>query len=870
MALITGEPGIGKSRLLAEFYRLLDGRPLEVIWREGRCLPYGEGIAFWPLTEIVKAQAGILETDNAEAVEQKLARTLPDDPDRQWIGDRLRPLVGLKAKSASQDETFSAWIAYISHLAARRPLILVVEDLHWADEAMLAFLQRLANQQSNAPILLLTTARTQFLEHRPGFAATLSRETHLALTPLTEPQIAELLAGLFDDPEALDRLGASIAERCGGNPLYTEEVSHLLRERGLGDEGQKGDVTALPQSVQAVIAARIDALPPREKEYLADAAVVGRRFWDGALAALSGDGEELDEGLRGLAAAELIRDASGSTMEGQREFVFWHALTCDVAYGLLTRDARAVKHERLAHWIEGQTGERVGDLADVLAHHYVTALETRQELRDEAAVSRLVDPAATYLLQAGDRAMGLDLASGARYFRRASEILPRDHVLRPRLDLLLGKTLAQMGDSLGAHRVLEDAIEGFGKLGSTRDLALAMSELSMITWSVDGDRRSEDLSAAALQLLEDDEPSPELVLVLEACAAVSARHFDRPGVIAIADRAVGLAADMGLDPPVRAMHYRALARCDLGDQTALSDFEQVLKTGKELGISEVGGMSLNLVQDVLAYRGPGAAMDVIEEWQGFAARRGDVYSVLGHQCLLTWCLFHAGEWAQAAALAEEIDGELERRGMWLDLEDQRSLWSRVLDLQGDTERAAPLAQWAEARCREGSGSRLDCLVALAGVRLSQGDPKTARTLLEELVAITPRPQPVPFALLRPSSARIAAAAGDSKLVSALIDGLVPQRGFDACTLRSGEALVRELTGDPAQAVHGYAEAASSWERLAVPYEAACALLGQGRCLVALDKAPDAASVLERARGIFASLGARPDLDQTETLLGEIT
>ena len=521
-----------------EFYRLLDQRPLEVTWRQGRCLPYGEGIAFWPLGEIVKAQAGILETDDVGAAERKLARSLPDDPDRPWIQDRLRPLVGLKAPAATQEESFSAWTRFIAQLATRRPLILVVEDLHWADDAMLAFLQRLAGQEQGVPILLLTTARTHFLDDKPEFVAAVGPEERLSLPPLTEPQIGDLLAGLIDDPESLDLLGASIAERCGGNPLYTEELLRLLHERGLvGEKREEQADVALPQSIQAVIAARIDALPPRQKEYLTNAAVVGRRFWDGAVAALAGDGQALAEGLRRLAAAELIRYASTSTMEGQREFVFWHALTRDVAYSQLTREARAEKHERLAVWIEEQTGGRAGDLADVLAHHYVTALETRRELKDETRAAALLEPAVRCLNLASAHALALDVTAAQETAARAVALATAASATRADALVVWGDSLQQSGKIHEARDAYDEATGLFLATGRRSHAAASMVKLSY-TQELLGEEHDDRMEEHALSLLEDEPPSPDVLYVVYHCASTAVHdcHPQRAIELCVSDR----------------------------------------------------------------------------------------------------------------------------------------------------------------------------------------------------------------------------------------------------------------------------------------------------------------------------------------------
>ena len=295
LMFVSGEPGIGKSRLVAELYGWIDRQSRTISWRQGRCLPYGEDVSFWPLRDVVKAQAGILDNDTADEVAGKLDRALPAGPDKAWILSRVRPLVGLEAPAASQEENFAAWVRLLEQLALRRPLVLVIEDLHWADDAMLAFLRALITARPKVPLLLLLTARTQFADTGAAFLELLAPHELVKLRPLTPSNTARLLVALLNREELPTDLAASILDRCGGNPLYVEQLVRLLNDRGLlrsADESvsrlREAVESGLPESLRAVIAARIDALPAQAKALLADASVVGRRFWEGAIAVLDG------------------------------------------------------------------------------------------------------------------------------------------------------------------------------------------------------------------------------------------------------------------------------------------------------------------------------------------------------------------------------------------------------------------------------------------------------------------------------------------------------------------------------------------------------------------------------------------------------
>ena len=304
--------------------------------------------------------------------------------------------------------------------------MLVVEDLHWADEAMLAFMDYLAQSSAGVPLLVLATARPEVLELAGPGAGFVAAATHVPLGPLSGEETAELARARLGAKSLPTDLQALILERSGGNPLFAEELVRLLEDRGLLESRggrvalKEGAEVPLPDSIGALIAARLDLLSAERKALLADAAVVGRTFWAGAVAAVGGrEPAAVLEGLMELVAKELVSPVRGSSIEGETEFLFVHALVCDVAYEQLTRADRAAKHAALAKWLEERTAGRTEDLAEVLAYHYGTALDMAAscglfELEDE--LSRADDP----LPRAGRRP------------RRATRRLGRRRPLRPR------------------------------------------------------------------------------------------------------------------------------------------------------------------------------------------------------------------------------------------------------------------------------------------------------------------------------------------------------------------------------------------------------------------------------------------------------
>ena len=372
LVTIVGEPGLGKSRLCAELLADVEDRPGLVRWRQGRCLPYGDGIAFWALGEIVKAECGILETDTPEEAAAKLDRALPaESPDFAWLKARLLPLVGAGGEPVSQDETFTAWRRVLESWADERESVLVFEDLHWADEALLSFLEHLAGWAQDVPLLLLCTTRPELYERNPTFGAQAQNAQRINLSPLSEEETARLIGVLLERAVLPAETQRTLLERAGGNPLYAEEFVRLLSDRSELDE--EVDV---PDSVQALIAARLDTLSAERKTLLQDAAVMGKVFWAGALVSMGDrDPREVEQALHELARKQLVRPSRSSSMEGEAEYGFWHVLVQDVCYAQIPRAARATRHQAAAAWVEEKAGERAEDLADVLAHHYQAALE---------------------------------------------------------------------------------------------------------------------------------------------------------------------------------------------------------------------------------------------------------------------------------------------------------------------------------------------------------------------------------------------------------------------------------------------------------------------------------------------------------------
>src|SRR5206468_3343393 len=283
LVTVAGEPGVGKSRLVAELFAYTDSLDDLIIWRQGRCLPYGEGITFWALGEIVKAHAGVFESDPPEVATAKLDAVLPESDDLPWLRARLLPLLGIDASEpAAQEELFTAWRRFLEAVAERAPLVLVVEDVHWADQALLAFLEHLADWAQGVPLLVVCTARPELHETHPAWGTGLRNHTAINLSPLSDTDTAKLVSALMERTVLPAETQQLLLEQAGGNPLYAEEFVRMLRDSDLLDRHGALSGTAavpVPESIHGLIAARLDTLPPERKALLQDAAVLGKVFW---------------------------------------------------------------------------------------------------------------------------------------------------------------------------------------------------------------------------------------------------------------------------------------------------------------------------------------------------------------------------------------------------------------------------------------------------------------------------------------------------------------------------------------------------------------------------------------------------------------
>jgi class 3 adenylate cyclase/tetratricopeptide (TPR) repeat protein len=487
---LFGEAGVGKSRLAREFTAGVERATV----LSGRCLPYGEGVTYWALAEMVKAAAGITDDDSAEAATEKLRASCGEDA----VADLLGLATGvLDAVGGERSASEISWAAqtWATELADVQPLVLVFEDIHWAEESMLDLIEHLAGAVRGVAVLILCLARADLLDERPTWGGGKVRASAMELEALPEEDGGRLVDALVYDESATRGLSAeqraAVLESTEGNPLFIEEMVRALLEGG-------GPRAGLPRTVQAVIAARIDRLPRAEKAVLQRAAVAGRTFWSGAVEAMT-DGPEAVTGLGELVQRDFLVREQRSTIRGEEAYRFKHVLIRDVAYAGLSKSTRALLHRKMASWLTGRTV--ADELVEIRAYHLDEAAQLLLELEGRVPAELAADAAAT-VEHAGRRAHAREAnRSARRLFVRAVELEP---TLERRY--LAARAAWRMTDIPTVSTEMKDVCDAAHEAGDRRIEGRALTALAHVALSRDGDNdRARELAARALEVIDADD-----------------------------------------------------------------------------------------------------------------------------------------------------------------------------------------------------------------------------------------------------------------------------------------------------------------------------------------------------------------------------
>jgi class 3 adenylate cyclase/tetratricopeptide (TPR) repeat protein len=713
---LLGPAGIGKTRLASEFYDELSEHATVVV---GRCLPYGDGITFWPLTEILQELGG----------ERRIAQLVADAPDADLILERLRG--SPDGAGADSQETFWAVRKVCEALAHERPLVVCFEDVHWAEPTFLDLIEYLAGWIRDTPMLLLCLARPELIDDRPSWLARQEHAVSLTLSPLRPSESEELL----DAHGIFGRARARIAEAAEGNPLYAQQMAAMVIEGGY-EEG----LFSIPPTIQALLAARLDRLSPADRSVIERAAICGKEFWRDAIVELSPVHEHAAVGaaLMSLVRKELVHPHR-STARSDDAFRFVHVLIRDAAYGGIPKETRADLHEHFAGWLRSNAGEHVLELEEIVGYHLEQAFQYRQELGPpDDRTRRLASEAGALLAPAGRRAIARDDAPAAvKLLDRAAHLLEGHADASVLTDL--GAALTAVGELSRAGEVLTRAIER-ARAQSDRSLeASALIERAIVSIHTDGS--TDELERVAAHVIPMYEQAGDDAGLARAWHLVSVKHFAHCEFGAM-DRALAKAIDHARKAGDSRQEWRALgarALAVLLGPTSVIDAIDVCSEIRERTAANpsLQAFATGQLAELEAMRGR------FDEARRFCAEAKAVLAEHGRTVGLAGIALHSAPVELLAGRPDTAERELRWAYDVLRAVEARSSLSTVtafltcaLALQGKVEEAERFAE----QCRT-STTADDVLTqvvwrnGLAHALAAKGDPARAAMVAREAVGL---------------------------------------------------------------------------------------------------------------------------------------
>jgi tetratricopeptide (TPR) repeat protein len=816
---LVGQSGIGKSRLALELSKDFD--PGRV--RRLQIGPDGGIDAIQTLLRASLGASGIAaDRDEAETqIEHGLSGLGASEEERSWIAPHLATLLGATspAETAAADERRTA-VARLLMLDARsRPLLIVIEDLHRAGDGVFEILAAIGAIGRPVPIVAVATARDDIFERRPGWAAE-RRVTSVAIEPLPAIDSASLVDRLVAGTDLSIEDRDSVVRRAGGNPLYVEELVRLLVAAD-GDQRERERIS-LPTSITALIAARIDTLPSAAADVLRRASIVGERFWPDAVDAVSApvahrgtDGaRSLGEGLAALAAAEMVQMIEPVSGTGDAEYAFWHPLVREVAYGQVPRGERAKGHAAVAAWLATRAPDRIEERAD---HTWeAIALTTHDEVDpvDRHAAARL-------LLEAGERAMAIDVVAAQSRFERAVEVVGGRDKADGRLLLALGDSLFASDQLVEASEILRAASERSRASGDHEGEAKATVRLASVLRSRGEVSASYELRSAALPLLEGRSPTPELVTVYAEMAGDRWVAGEPREALTWVDRAYPIARQLGqrqLEAAVLA--NRGGARLDLGERGGIDDLREAVAIAKEAGAGQrLMTAYANLAEAAWLLEGPAAALDVISKGEEIGSDRGLAEGVLWLRGASLAPLLEIGDSGTALARGEEVLEACRLRDEIYLATVSAPVPATVYLEAGDVDRAEDILRPYLATAREIAEPQVIWVVLPAemAIAAARGDDARLRSVLEELGSAKSEPSARLSELT--TVIRSTPAASRAMWAERLSVDVQPWFERHRLVLATLDALTSATDAEPS-ARSAFLEVAEGWERFGNVLEAA--------------------------------------------------
>ncbi len=866
--------GTGKSRLSWEFFKYIDGLAEDVRWHRGRCLPYGEGVTFWALAEMVRTRAQIVEGEDTDSQRVKLHAAVEEsmaDPDeRRFVEPRLAHLLGLEEHAQWERENlFSAWRLFYERLADEMPTVLVFEDMEWADAALLDFIEHLVDWSRSHPLFVIVLARPELTERRPTWGAGKRNSSSLYLEPLATIEMDTLLSGLV--PGLPDELRSRIRERAEGMPLYAVETVRMLLDRGLVVEQGSSYIPAgpietleVPETLQALVTARLDGLGSEERRLLQSAAVLGKTFTVEALATLVGrDPEEVAPALAALARKEMLSLSADPLSPERGQYGFLQDMVRRVAYDMLSKHERRARHLAAAAMDEGED-----ELAEVVAGHYLAAARADPDAVDAGEISRR---AVAALRQAGQRAASLAATLEAqRYYEQAAALV--DDPLE-QADLLehAGIMAQRGGRSDEARRHYERGVELYEEQGATHPAARVSARLGEVMWDTGRLREALDKMDAALELLTVEEPDADLAALAAQVGRFKLFAGEPDVALERTETALELAEALGLPEVLsQAINTKAMLlsnRGRVGEAGALVRYALDVALEHDIPSAALRGYNNIADLDARADRYEQAAAGYRD---GLAlARRVGSRQLELMFVSQTYPLYALGHWDEALAGAAQVPEEVFSQSRFPfvcflgnsvsihchrgELDEAEELIRRYAVLRDSADISERTSHaWPESRLRLAQGNTAEALrLAESSWNAREAAGGSSESVKESF------PIAVEAALLLGERARAddllagveSAGHGVAQSVRAQATRFRARMAVDAGDHERGDRLFRG--------------AAALMRELATPFPMAVTTLEHAEMLVASGDAAAAEPMLAEARAVFERLQAASWLERAD-------